>query len=47
MEQKGNTRFMYVLITSENEALLEYTLFSKNLLSKGEYEAEIQNILKI
>jgi lycopene beta-cyclase len=46
VEQKGNTRFMYVLPTSENEALLEYTLFSKNLLSKGEYEAEIQKYIK-
>lgn len=42
VEQKGNTRFMYVLPTSSTEALLEYTLFSKNLLSKKEYEAEIQ-----
>lgn len=41
VEQKGNTRFMYVLPTSENEALLEYTLFSKDLLSKEEYESEI------
>ncbi len=39
--QKGNTRFMYVLPISETEALLEYTLFSKNLLPKEEYEAEI------
>ena len=46
VEQKGNTRFMYVLPTSENEALLEYTLFSKNLLSKGEYEAEIQKYIE-
>jgi lycopene beta-cyclase len=42
VEQKGNTRFMYVLPTSANEALLEYTLFSKDLLPKEEYEAEIQ-----
>lgn len=46
LEQKGNTRFMYVLPTSENEALLEYTLFSKNLLSKEEYEAEIQKYIE-
>ena len=46
VEQKGNTRFMYVLPTSENEALLEYTLFSKDLLSKGEYEAEIQKYIE-
>ena len=46
VEQKGNTRFMYVLPTSENEALLEYTLFSKDLLLKEEYEAEIQKYIK-
>lgn len=46
VEQKGNTRFMYVLPISENEALLEYTLFSKDLLSKEEYESEIQKYLK-
>jgi lycopene beta-cyclase len=44
--QKGNTRFMYVLPTSETEALVEYTLFSKDLLSKSEYEKEIQNYIQ-
>ncbi len=44
--QKGNTRFMYVLPTSETEALLEYTLFSKELLSKEEYESEIENYIQ-
>jgi lycopene beta-cyclase len=44
--QKGNTRFMYVLPTSSTEALLEYTLFSKDLLSKEAYEAEIENYIK-
>lgn len=46
VKQKGNTRFMYVLPTSPNEALLEYTLFSKDLLSKQEYETEIENYLQ-
>lgn len=46
VEQKGNTRFMYVLPTSSTEALLEYTLFSKNLLFKEEYEAEIQKYIE-
>ena len=41
IEQRGNTRFMYVLPTSSTEALLEYTLFSKELLPKSEYEDEI------
>ena len=44
--QKGNTRFMYVLPTSTTEALLEYTLFSHQLLEKSEYEAEIQNYIQ-
>lgn len=44
--QKGNTRFMYVLPTSTTEALLEYTLFSKELLAKEEYEAEIETYIE-
>lgn len=46
VEQKGNTRFMYVLPTSSTEALLEYTLFSKELLALSEYEKEIQNYIQ-
>jgi lycopene beta-cyclase len=46
IEQKGNTRFMYVLPTSSTEALLEYTLFSKELLALSEYENEIQNYIQ-
>ncbi|WP_411767987.1 lycopene cyclase family protein [Winogradskyella sp. A3E31] len=44
--QNGNTRFMYVLPFSKKEALFEYTLFSKDLLKKSEYEKEIQAYLK-
>lgn len=46
VEQNGNTRFMYVLPTSSTEALIEYTLFSKDLLSKDEYESEIEGYIK-
>ena len=46
VDQRGNTRFMYVLPTSSTEALLEYTLFSKDLLPKEEYENEIQDYIK-
>ena len=46
VEQKCNTRFMYVLPTSETEALIEYTLFSKDLLATAEYETEIKNYIK-
>ena len=44
--QKGNTRFMYVLPTSKTEALVEYTLFSKDLLERKEYENEIQHYIE-
>lgn len=43
--QKGNTRFMYVLPISETEALVEYTLFSRDLLEKREYEQAIEHYL--
>jgi len=43
--QKGNTRFMYVLPFSETEAIVEYTLFSKDLLPEAEYEDAIKNYL--
>ena len=44
--QKGNTRFMYVLPFSQNEALIEYTLFSKELLEKSEYEIAIKEYIQ-
>ncbi|PQJ74310.1 lycopene cyclase family protein [Polaribacter gangjinensis] len=44
--QKGNTRFMYVLPFSKNEALFEYTLFSEHLLPVSEYETAIEHYLK-
>jgi lycopene beta-cyclase len=43
--QKNNTRFMYILPYSKNEALFEYTLFSKDLLTYNEYKNEIENYL--
>lgn len=46
IDQKKNTRFMYLLPTSSQEALLEYTLFSADLLPKKEYEQEIENYIK-
>ena len=45
VQQKGNTRFMYVLPTSNSQALIEYTLFSKELLAEEEYEQEIKNYI--
>jgi hypothetical protein len=46
VEQRGNTRFMYVLPTSRTEALLEYTLFSHHHLEKAEYETEIKKYIQ-
>ena len=46
VEQRNNTRFMYVLPTTSTEALVEYTLFSKDLLERKEYETEIEKYLK-
>jgi lycopene beta-cyclase len=43
--QKGNTRFMYVLPFSNTEAIVEYTLFSKDLLAVAEYEEAIKQYL--
>lgn len=45
VKQKGNTRFMYVLPLKPNEALVEYTLFSKNKLHRAAYEREIRAYL--
>lgn len=44
--QKGNTRFMYVLPYADNEALFEYTLFSKELLEYNTYTDAIKDYLK-
>ncbi|MDD2675063.1 MAG: lycopene cyclase family protein [Flavobacterium sp.] len=46
VEQRGNTRFMYVLPTSKTEALLEYTLFSHHHLKTEEYENEIKKYIE-
>ncbi|PQJ78519.1 lycopene cyclase family protein [Polaribacter porphyrae] len=43
--QKENTRFMYILPYKKNEALFEYTLFSKDLLPYDEYKKEIEKYL--
>ncbi|WP_378180802.1 lycopene cyclase family protein [Aquimarina sp. SS2-1] len=45
LDQKGNTRFMYVLPLSKTEALFEYTLFSQDLLKDKEYEQAIDSYL--
>ncbi len=46
VKQHHNTRFMYVLPLTPKKALFEYTLFSDSVLSKEEYEQEIENYLE-
>ena len=46
IDQNNQTRFFYILPISKNEALVEFTLFSKNLLDDKEYKTEINNYLK-
>ena len=43
--QKGSTRFMYILPKSDTEALIEYTLFSKEKLKPAAYERELRAYL--
>ena len=38
VSQKEGTTFMYTMPTSTTTALVEYTLFTKNLLQTSEYE---------
>ncbi|CAM4168521.1 lycopene cyclase family protein [Zobellia roscoffensis] len=44
--QKGNTRFMYILPFSKKEALVEYTLFSADLLPKKAYKNALDTYVK-
>tara|TARA_B110000046_G_scaffold176414_1_gene202077 strand:- start:276 stop:1430 length:1155 start_codon:yes stop_codon:yes gene_type:complete len=46
IEQKKETRFLYVLPLDSKNALVEYTLFSPDLLEKKEYEQGIKSYLK-
>lgn len=43
--QHGDTRFVYVLPFSDREALVEYTIFSKDLLKAGDYEKGLRTYL--
>ncbi|MDN5203018.1 lycopene cyclase family protein [Fulvivirgaceae bacterium BMA10] len=45
VKQHNDTRFCYVLPTSENEALIEYTIFSEQLLEENEYEKGLKKYL--
>lgn len=44
--QEGEMRFMYLLPTSETEALVEFTLFSYEFLKREEYERAIRDYME-
>ena len=46
IDQKDQTRFFYVLPISNKKALIEFTVFSKDLLNKDEYELELKKYIK-
>jgi len=46
VDQKDEIRFMYILPFSKKKALIEYTLFSSDIISDDEYEREIKAYLK-
>ncbi|WP_226065044.1 lycopene cyclase family protein [Kaistella polysaccharea] len=46
LDQKHGATFMYVLPTSPTEALVEYTLFSKSVLPKEEYQTALKHYIK-
>ncbi len=46
LDQKHGTTFMYMLPTTPQEALVEYTLFSEKVLEREEYEAALNKYIR-
>ena len=46
VHQDRGTSFAYVLPFTTNRALVEYTLFTKSLLSPEEYDEELRNYIQ-
>lgn len=46
INQEFGTTFMYILPTSSNEALIEYTLFSEKILDKEKYAKELKSYIE-
>ena len=44
--QKGDTTFAYLLPLSTTKALVEYTMFSKEIVEEAVYEAELKNYIE-
>ncbi|HPI10736.1 MAG TPA: lycopene cyclase family protein [Catalimonadaceae bacterium] len=46
VEQEGECRFMYILPTSSTTALVEFTVFSENLLESESYDSVLKEYLE-
>lgn len=46
VSQEHGTTFMYLLPVAEDKALVEYTLFTENLLEKSAYDIALKNYIK-
>ncbi len=46
MNQQHGTTFMYVMPTTTNEALVEYTLFTEQLLQQSDYENALKDYIQ-
>ncbi len=46
INQENGTSFMYVLPTARNKALIEYTLFTKNILEQKDYDNALEDYIK-
>lgn len=45
IDQSKGTAFVYVLPVAKNKALVEYTLFSENILEQNEYDEALKNYI--
>jgi lycopene beta-cyclase len=45
VEQKGECRFIYILPIAKNKALIEFTVFSDNLIEMEEYEENLKKYI--
>lgn len=45
VEQENECRFIYILPLAENRALIEFTIFSDNLIEREEYEANLRKYI--
>ena len=46
IDQEGDTRFVYVLPFDEKRALVEATIFSRNIAERSDYEVILKNYMK-